>query len=73
MIFDVVTIFPDFFASILDHGVLKRARAGGQAEFRLHDLCDLPTIATAPWTIGRSAAGREWCSSRNHSSAPWKR
>jgi tRNA (guanine37-N1)-methyltransferase len=38
MLFDVVTIFPDFFASILEHGVLQRARAGGQAEFRLHDL-----------------------------------
>jgi tRNA (guanine37-N1)-methyltransferase len=40
MIFDVVTIFPDFFASILEHGVLQRARAGGQAEFRLHDPRD---------------------------------
>jgi tRNA (guanine37-N1)-methyltransferase len=38
MIFDVVTIFPEFFAGILEHGVLKRARAGGQAEIRLHDL-----------------------------------
>jgi tRNA (guanine37-N1)-methyltransferase len=40
MIFDVVTIFPDFFASILEHGLLKRARAGGQANIRLHDLRD---------------------------------
>ena len=38
MTFDVITIFPDFFTSILDHGVLKRARAGGQAEIRIHDL-----------------------------------
>jgi len=38
MLFDVVTIFPDFFASILEHGVLQRARAGGQVEIRLHDL-----------------------------------
>jgi tRNA (guanine37-N1)-methyltransferase len=38
MLFDIVTIFPDFFRSILEHGVLQRARAGGQAEFRLHDL-----------------------------------
>ncbi|MBZ5515870.1 MAG: tRNA (guanosine(37)-N1)-methyltransferase TrmD [Acidobacteriia bacterium] len=40
MIFEVVTIFPDFFASILEHGVLERARAGGQVEIRLHDLRD---------------------------------
>lgn len=40
MIFDVVTIFPDFFSSILEYGVLQRARAGGQAKFRLHDLRD---------------------------------
>lgn len=38
MIFDVVTIFPGFFTSILEHGLLKRARAQGLAEFRLHDL-----------------------------------
>ena len=40
MIFDVITIFPDFFASILEHGVLKRARTGGQIEVRIHDLRD---------------------------------
>ena len=40
MTFDVITIFPDFFGSILEHGLLKRARAGGHAEIRLHDLRD---------------------------------
>ncbi|TAM78828.1 MAG: tRNA (guanosine(37)-N1)-methyltransferase TrmD [Acidobacteria bacterium] len=40
MEFDVVTIFPDFFGSILAHGVLKRATAGGQLAVRLHDLRD---------------------------------
>jgi tRNA (guanine37-N1)-methyltransferase len=40
MQFDVVTIFPDFFGSILAHGVLKRAMAGGQLAVRLHDLRD---------------------------------
>ena len=40
MIFDVITIFPDFFRSVLECGVLKRARAGGQADIRLHDLRD---------------------------------
>jgi tRNA (guanine37-N1)-methyltransferase len=40
MQFDVVTIFPDFFGSILGHGVLKRALAGGQLTVLLHDLRD---------------------------------
>jgi tRNA (guanine37-N1)-methyltransferase len=40
MIFDVVTIFPEFFASIVEHGLLKRGRAGGQVDIRLHDLRD---------------------------------
>jgi tRNA (guanine37-N1)-methyltransferase len=40
MLFDVVTIFPGFFASILEHGLLNRARAGGQVDIRLHDLRD---------------------------------
>ncbi len=40
MIFDVVTIFPDFFTSILAHGLLKRSGAAGLVEFRLHDLRD---------------------------------
>jgi len=40
MTFDVITIFPDFFRSILEHGVLKRALAAGLAAIRLHDLRD---------------------------------
>lgn len=40
MIFDVITIFPDFFSSILEHGMLKRARAAGLVDIRLHDLRD---------------------------------
>jgi tRNA (guanine37-N1)-methyltransferase len=40
VLFDVITIFPEFFSSILDHGVLKRGRAGGQIEIRIHDLRD---------------------------------
>jgi len=40
MTFDVITIFPDFFRSVLEYGVLKRALAGGQASIRLHDLRD---------------------------------
>jgi len=40
MTFDVITIFPDFFRSILEHGVLKRAVAAGLAGIHLHDLRD---------------------------------
>jgi tRNA (guanine37-N1)-methyltransferase len=40
MTFDVVTIFPDFFRGILEHGLLKRAMASGHATIRLHDLRD---------------------------------
>jgi tRNA (guanine37-N1)-methyltransferase len=38
MTFDVITIFPEFFGSILGHGLLKRAMASGHATIRLHDL-----------------------------------
>ncbi len=41
MTFDVITIFPEFFRSILEHGLLKRAAAGGLTAIRLHDLRDL--------------------------------
>lgn len=40
MTFDVITIFPEFFSSILDYGLLKRASAGGQVNIRIHDLRD---------------------------------
>lgn len=40
MVFDIVTIFPGFFASFLEHGLMKRALAGGQAKIVLHDLRD---------------------------------
>ena len=40
MQFDVVTIFPDFFRSFLDCGLMKRAQAGGQLQVAMHDLRD---------------------------------
>ena len=40
MTFNVITIFPDFFTSMLGQGLLKRALAGGQVSIRLHDLRD---------------------------------
>jgi len=38
MRFDLITIFPEFFASILSHGVLRRAIAGGLVGVEVHDL-----------------------------------
>ena len=40
MIFDVITIFPGFFSSILEHGLLRRALGDGHVQIRLHDLRD---------------------------------
>ena len=40
MTFDVITIFPGFFSSIFEHGLLKRAVTGGQVGVRIHDLRD---------------------------------
>ena len=38
MRFDILTIFPGFFESPLDFGILKRARVNGQVEVHTHDL-----------------------------------
>jgi tRNA (guanine37-N1)-methyltransferase len=36
--FDIVTIFPEFFAGPLDHGILRRARETGLVDVRIQDL-----------------------------------
>lgn len=38
MRFDIITIFPGFFDSPLDYGILKRARIAGLVEIVTHDL-----------------------------------
>lgn len=38
MRFDIITIFPGFFDSTLDYGILRRARAAGLVEIATHDL-----------------------------------
>jgi tRNA (guanine37-N1)-methyltransferase len=38
MRFDIITIFPGLFASIFDHGVVKRALATGLLDIQTHDL-----------------------------------
>jgi tRNA (guanine37-N1)-methyltransferase len=38
MRFDLVTIFPEFFAGPLDHGIVRRAREAGITEIHVQDL-----------------------------------
>jgi tRNA (guanine37-N1)-methyltransferase len=38
MRFDIITIFPGFFAGIFEHGVVKRAIQGGLLAVEVHDL-----------------------------------
>ena len=38
LVFDVITIFPEFFKGPFDFGVIRRGRAGGLIETRVHDL-----------------------------------
>ena len=38
MRFDIITIFPGFFASIFEYGILSRARTAGLVEIEGHDL-----------------------------------
>ena len=36
--FDIITIFPGYFASVFDFGIVRRARAAGLVEIEAHDL-----------------------------------
>src|ERR1700728_2069479 len=38
MRFDVVTIFPGFFAGVFEHGIVRRAQAEGLVTIAAHDL-----------------------------------
>jgi tRNA (guanine37-N1)-methyltransferase len=38
MRFDIITIFPEFFAGPLDYGIVRRAREAGLVEMRVHDV-----------------------------------
>ena len=40
MIFDVITIFPEFFNGPFDYGIMRRGRENGLIEIRVHDLRD---------------------------------
>lgn len=36
--FDIITIFPDYFRSVFDYGIVRRARGAGLVETETHDL-----------------------------------
>src|SRR5215472_6368406 len=38
MRFDLITIFPEFFAGPLDHGIVRRAQEAGLIDVRVQDL-----------------------------------
>ena len=38
MRFDIVTIFPEYFAGPFDHGIIRRAREAGVVDIGVHDL-----------------------------------
>ena len=38
MRFDLITIFPEFFAGPLDHGIVRRAREAGLIQLHVQDL-----------------------------------
>ncbi|HLL74226.1 MAG TPA: tRNA (guanosine(37)-N1)-methyltransferase TrmD [Pyrinomonadaceae bacterium] len=38
MKFDIITIFPDYFASVFEFGIVRRAKAAGLVEIEAHDL-----------------------------------
>src|ERR1700722_12065720 len=38
MRFDIISIFPDFFAGPLEHGIIRRAREANLIETNVHDL-----------------------------------
>src|SRR5215472_6224534 len=42
-IFEIVTIFPDFFRGPLDYGIVRRARESKLIEISIHDLRDFTT------------------------------
>jgi tRNA (guanine37-N1)-methyltransferase len=40
MRFDIITVFPELFAGVLDFGILRRARQAGLVEIRIVNLRD---------------------------------
>ncbi len=38
MLIDIITIFPDYFRTVFDYGIVRRAGAAGLVEIKAHDL-----------------------------------
>ncbi len=38
MLVDIITIFPDYFRTVFDYGIVRRAGAAGLVEIKAHDL-----------------------------------
>jgi tRNA (guanine37-N1)-methyltransferase len=43
MIFDFLTIFPEFFVSPLQEGIIRRALNDGKVEVRIHNIREYAT------------------------------
>src|SRR5512140_3013336 len=40
MVFDIITIFPEFFAGPFEHGIIRKGREAGLMDIRIHNLRD---------------------------------
>src|ERR1700682_2423607 len=49
MQFEIVTIFPDFFAGPLDYGIVRRAREAHLVDVHVHDLREHTHERNRPW------------------------
>ena len=54
---DILTIFPEMFASVFDSSILKRAQGAGKAEVVIHNIRDYArdahhTVDDAPYGGG---------------------
>jgi len=59
MRFDLITIFPEFFAGPLNLN-RRRAAEAGIVQIHVQDLREFTKDRIAQWTIGRSAAAKAW-------------
>src|SRR2546421_4129 len=60
--FDIITIFPEFFRTLFDFGIVRRARGAGLVEINAHDLRDWTTdkqrmVDDRPFGGGGGAGG----------------
>ena len=43
MRFDLITIFPEFFVGVLEHGIVRRAKEAGIVQIHVQDLREFTT------------------------------